>query len=816
MDLTLKDFNDNVLYPALFESADRALPEFEFKRVGGNWVAGNKRKVTGELGNKEGAVMIYRDRPYYLKDYTREGTAIVTYLIDQGFASDWIGAVKELANRLNLEIPGREISEQERAKYKEAEKKASIHEAANEFFLGQLFNGQSSDKAREYLKGRGFNEDMLRAPNQELNNQSNKAEIGLIPSLEELKEYLKARFTLEDIDKLFMGSLLPMAANRLTIPLRDTIGRIKGFSFRSIGAPEYGPKYLYPKGLDRSSFLFNLGAVRGDKDLVIVEGPLDALHARALGMENIVALGGASLGVDQVKAAQRMGAKKFTFCLDNDPAGHKATPKAIETAKQAAPDLELYVTTLPKGFKDPDELIAKRGIDAFKEVINQAQHHLSFQLNTELSGFTETTDKEGMRLIDSFKKTYASASTKTEADLVLNRYAEKAKEYGITRQSLEQDSEQARAEAEAKREERGLEQVLKEAQALQASGKIKEANQLLGKHGKQSTQGNTGISQDALQAFLKPIDWEGIKKELRLKPESIHTGYKFQRGELLLPAGAITILAAQTSHGKTSFLLNLAIGVTKKNDNIKPIHFFSYEESRSAIALKALNIFSDIDVSRNNRRSIEAYLRDGSHEYFTHGEDHRVALFKETEKDFVDNYLQTGKLKFHYTGHSVGELISTIHALHQAGEVGAVFIDYMQLLRMSGKKPSSRQEELKQICLDLKDCAVETGIPLILGAQFNRKVTRRDKIHATAIGEAGDIERIANLIVGFWNMNFPELNSNDEEVQEEPRPEIHAKILKGRDIGAGDEQTFGFNGNTGKVFQDDVPRINNTSIFGKE
>jgi len=75
----------------------------------------------------------------------------------------------------------------------------------------------------------------------------------------------------------------------------------------------------------------------------------------------------------------------------------------------------------------------------------------------------------------------------------------------------------------------------------------------------------------------------------------------------------------------------------------------------------------------------------------------------------------------------------------------------VQLLNLpEGKyKTYSRQEEIKEICIALKDVAVETGLPIILGAQFNREVVNQLRIHATKIGEAGDIERIANLIVGL-------------------------------------------------------------------
>ena len=313
---------------------------------------------------------------------------------------------------------------------------------------------------------------------------------------------------------------------------------------------------------------------------------------------------------------------------------------------------------------------------------------------------------------------------------------------------------------------------------------------MLGKHSKQN---NTAISEDAFSELLKPVTEREVSERLKLKPESLPSGYTFKGEELLIPSGAITILSAPTSHGKTSFLINLALNVAKKTQDIKPIHFFSYEENQEAIILKALNTFSNTEISKNNRRSIEAYLRDGTEQFFNREAKEKISLFKQDKERFFNDYLVTRKLNFHYVSYSVEELVSAIHYLKKAGEVGAVFIDYIQLLRLRNNKASSRQEELKQICLDLKDCAVDTGIPLILGAQFNRTVTTIETIHPTAIGEAGDIERIANLIIGFWNRAFTELG------KEITRPEIYAKILKGRDIGAGAEENFDFDGNTGKI-----------------
>ena len=223
----------------------------------------------------------------------------------------------------------------------------------------------------------------------------------------------------------------------------------------------------------------------------------------------------------------------------------------------------------------------------------------------------------------------------------------------------------------------------------------------------------------------------------------------------------------------------------------KPIYLFSYEENREAILVKALNTHVNLELSKNNRRSIESFFKTESDEFIS--KDNKKD-FHRRKVGFFDELVNTGRFNAHYVDYSSEELIGAIKYLHKNAQVGAIFIDYMQLLRLKDNRSNSRQEELKQICLDLKDCAVETGLPIILGAQFNREVNEMAKIHATKIGEAGDIERIANLIIGFWNKNFSEYEKNNGGV-----PQIYATVLKGRDMGAGASETFDFNGNTGKI-----------------
>ena len=67
-------------------------------------------------------------------------------------------------------------------------------------------------------------------------------------------------------------------------------------------------------------------------------------------------------------------------------------------------------------------------------------------------------------------------------------------------------------------------------------------------------------------------------------------------------------------------------------------------------------------------------------------------------------------------------LSRTVEELRAEGvEVGAVFVDYMQLLT-SDNKNYSRHDELKDVCKALKGCAARLEIPVVIAAQLNRAV----------------------------------------------------------------------------------------------
>lgn len=290
-----------------------------------------------------------------------------------------------------------------------------------------------------------------------------------------------------------------------------------------------------------------------------------------------------------------------------------------------------------------------------------------------------------------------------------------------------------------------------------------------------------------------------IINELKNVSPGINTGFKIGEIDLILPGGALSVVAMPTGHGKSTSLINFALGALNHQHD-KNVYFFSYEESSAAILCCFFNTFQGKKLSKNNRKSIESYFRTGSTEFISND---AKDLFISDKKVFFESLIDTGRLRVHYTDMTVEKLVDAIKFIKQNSSVGLVCIDYFQLLKSENHSKLSRQEQLKEISLLLKDAAVETGLPIVLGAQFNREVMMEADLSPTKIREAADIEQISNLIIGGWNrehVGFSREKNKNKDGKEIPHQNaIYFEVLKGRGIGNGHNSIFEFDGNIGKI-----------------
>lgn len=785
------------LYPTLFESIDTALPEHNFKRYSKGWRS--KTYLDGSPHkNRADKTIVTKKAPGYILEHGGDALSLVDYVMKRD-GVEFIEAVKTLADIVGLELP--ENPNFDKDNYQSYRDQATLLEDCNSYFIYCLENSTGADEIKAYLSSRGYSDEDVKA-----------MELGYIPSQDKLYKYLTEtkkynKDLVAEVVKLNKGI---GSTHKLTIPYRSG-GSVKGFKFRTIG--DHKPKYLNSTGLDRLGGFFNLSGIKGDKDVVIVEGELDSLSATARGVENVVATGGSSIAPEQVRDAIKRGAKSFTLCFDKEPNKEEETAKRITSAIEIILGEgvnRIYIVNLPDlgGDKtDPDSIIRESGVDSFKQAIREALPYYEYKLQETLNKYGKIEEERGLqpkdidRLLDEVVETSTNIPDPTDRDRYKKLFTslEAIQTLGITEESLSITVDRLTSTRDKEAQAKEFKKLLSEATQLQNKGETDKALELLDSKVKEVKLKDKATEFSSL---MIPIKENELKERQANKPESLNSGYTIGGEPLLLPSGAISIFTAPTSHGKTTFLINLALNVATASPD-KETYLFSYEEDGDSILINTLNTYLDEEISSNNRRTLKSYFTTGSTEYI---KSQSKDYFTSTKDKFFRELIETRRLNIHYCNYNSDTLIEAIRYLHKNTNIGAVFIDYIQLLNLpQGKyKTYSRQEEIKEICIALKDVAVETGLPIILGAQFNREVVNQLRIHPTKIGEAGDIERIANLIVGFWNNNFKPL-ATEGEVNEinikgcyTPNT-LYTTILKNRGGRVGLEEILDFNGNTGKI-----------------
>ncbi len=320
-------------------------------------------------------------------------------------------AVRAVAQKLGIALPKISYSspaEAEQAKLRTA--LLEINDRACEFFQQQLRRPEGAS-AREYLAGRGLNDEML-----------NTFRIGYAPdSGFLLRDRLRGDFS-EDVlresglfswkqsDAGAQGSATtseqrPTTAlmyskfrNRVMFPITNESGRVIAFTGRTLATDEKsGPKYLNSPetGIySKSKVLFNLDrakdAIRQLDYAIIVEGQMDCISVFAAGFHNVVASSGTAFTELQAKLLGRFS-KNVVVNFDPDLAGAKATERTLGLLVEE--EFQIKVLALEPGF-DPDLFIRRKGKDAYTQALKNSQPYFSYLIERTRTQFP-TRSAEG-------------------------------------------------------------------------------------------------------------------------------------------------------------------------------------------------------------------------------------------------------------------------------------------------------------------------------------------------------------------------------------------------------------------------------------
>jgi DNA primase len=281
----------------------------------------------------------------------------------------YVEALRWLAGRYNVEIEERELSPEARQQQQTADSLYIINTFAQKFFTDTMFNSdEGQDIGLSYLKERGFNEDIMR-----------KFQLGYCPDQRDVfaRAALAAQYNPEFLLKTGLvvqrdEKLIDNYRGRVIFPVHNHTGKIIGFGARIIRSNDRAPKYINTPENEiyvKSKILYGSYQARQaiDKadECLLVEGYTDVISLHQAGIENVVASGGTSLTIDQLRLIRKY-TNHLTIIYDGDSAGVKAAMRGLDMALEEGLDVQLVL--IPDK-EDPDSYVRRIGASAFREFI---------------------------------------------------------------------------------------------------------------------------------------------------------------------------------------------------------------------------------------------------------------------------------------------------------------------------------------------------------------------------------------------------------------------------------------------------------------
>ena len=195
----------------------------------------------------------------------------------------------------------------------------------------------------------------------------------------------------------------------------------------------------------------------------------------------------------------------------------------------------------------------------------------------------------------------------------------------------------------------------------------------------------------------------------------------------------LVIIAGRPSMGKTALATNIAFHAAKnieKKGNKSTVAFFSLEMSSEQLSTRILSEQSRI---RSND------IRRG----------------KVSEKEF-EQFIETSKNIFELPLYIDETPAITIAAISNRSRrikrlfgLELIVVDYIQLMRSTGRKEYNRVQEISEITQGLKALAKELNVPVLALSQLSRAVEQRDdkKPQLADLRESGSIEQDADVVM---------------------------------------------------------------------
>ena len=340
--------------------------------------------------------------------------------------ADFKEAISILANRAGIELPTLNNYEDNKTAMLKT-KVYEINQIAAEFYHHNLYR-PTSKTAQEYIKKR------------KLDNKTLKSFlIGYSGNYDELYKILKQKGYKEEeilasslVNKTDDGKYIDRFRKRVMFPIQDIRNKVIAFGGRVLDDSK--PKYInspenivYSKG--RHLFGLNVAKKSDLKNIIIVEGYMDAISLYQRGITNVVASLGTALTEAQGRLLRRYS-ERVTIGYDSDGAGQAATLRGLEILQNIGCDVRILQIS---GAKDPDEYVIKYGPERFLKCVEQAISLVEFKVKMLKQNLNLENINDKIKFLNEVAKILANVTNSIERELYIEKIAT---EYKVSKESI--------------------------------------------------------------------------------------------------------------------------------------------------------------------------------------------------------------------------------------------------------------------------------------------------------------------------------------------------------------------------------------------
>lgn len=284
-------------------------------------------------------------------------------------------ALRWLAQKYNIEIQEKELTDEEKQEQSERESMFIVNEWAMKYFEDVL-NNHEDGKAigRQYFRSRGIRDDIIA-----------KFHLGFALSN---RQSLYTEATSKGYQEEFLvktglcirneRGAYDRYAGRVIFPWLNVSGKVVAFGGRLLDSRTKGVAQKYVNSPDSEIYhkereLYGLfqakRAIVKEDRVYMVEGYTDVIAMHQCGIENVVANSGTALSDYQIRLLHRF-TSNITLLYDGDEAGIHAAMRGTDML--LAEGMNVKVLLLPDG-DDPDSFSRKHTASELKEYIEQHQ-----------------------------------------------------------------------------------------------------------------------------------------------------------------------------------------------------------------------------------------------------------------------------------------------------------------------------------------------------------------------------------------------------------------------------------------------------------